>query len=291
MFSLIRLAILLLTRRWGLIVVGIACIVMGLFYGILSHTVAYQRVGPTQVLHYLRTDSSGDAYVELANSPTLYILHQSDFSPSLGGISFSDQSMVSVVYQTDSTTSIDETSSSGTVLKGDAYTIIEMTDSDGNVAYTTSTYNQNPSGYYQNNWGGGIALFLLGVVVAGLAMFWPKIQAKRGKGVATNMVAGTYVGYPNQPYPPTPNYPAYNQNMSYPVQPMSPVQPSDPYANPYSGSAQYPPVPNPQYPQNPQYQQYQPHQLGQQPQAYNPYSQHGQPDNSYAYPPYQQPQE
>lgn len=292
MFSLIRLAILLLSRRWGLIVVGAVCIIGGIFYGLLSHDVSYQRVGPTQVIHYLRVSDSSDAYVQLSNSPTLYIIHQNDFSPSLNNISFTDQSMVSIVYQTDTTTHIDVSSTSGAVLDGDAYTIIQMTDSDGNAVYTTSTYNQNPTGYYQNNWGAGIALFLLGAIIAGLAGFWPMIRARRSKGVATNMVAGTYMGYQNQPVQ---NYPNYNQNPQYPAQPLQPASPSDPYATPYAGPTVYPPVANsqypqyPQYPQSPQYQQYPQYPPLQPSQPQNPYSQHGQANNPY--PPYQQPQE
>lgn len=296
MFSLIRLAILLVTRRWGLIVIGVICLIGGLFYGVLSHTVTYQRTGPAHIAHYLAGSSSNDGYLQLDNGSTLYIVHQGDFSPSIDGLNtFKDGDTLSIVYRTDDTTSIDETSTIGTHLNGDAYTVVQIADSDTNAVYTTNTYNQNPTGFYQNNWGGGIALFLLGALIAGLAWFWPMIRAKRGKGVAMNAVAGTYMGYPNQPNQPAPNYPGYNQNMPYPVQPAPLL---DPYGNPYSGPAQYPPVPQPQYPpyaqnqpypQYSQYPQYTPMQPMQQPQQQNPYSQHGQPNNPY--PPYQQPQE
>ena len=291
MFSLIRLAILLVTRRWGLIVIGVVCLVGGLVLGVLSHTVSYQRTGPAHIAHYLADSSSNDGYLQLDNGSTLYIVHQNDFSPSIDGINtFKDGDTLSIVYRTDDTTSIDKTSTIGTHLNGDAYTVVQIADSDTSTVYATDTYNQNPTGFYQNNWGGGIALFLLGAAIAGLAWFWPTIRAKRGKGATTTAVAGTYPGYPNQPVQPTPYYPGYNQQTAYPT---PPVQPSDPYASAYGGPAPYPPVPQqpyPQYQQNqpyPQYPPYQPVQPVQQPQ--NPYSQHGQPNNPY--PPYQQPQE
>lgn len=287
MFSLIRLAIILVTRRWGLIVIGVVCIIGGLFYGVLSHSVSYQRTGPAHIAHYIADSSSNNGYLQLDNGSTLYIVPQNDFSPSINGINtFKDGSTLSIVYRTDDTTSIDVSSTIGTHLHGDAYTVVQIADSDTNAVYTTDTYNQNPTGFYQNNWGGGIALFLLGAIIAGLAFFWPRIQAKRGKGAATNVVAGTYIGHPNQP---NQNYPNYNQNPPYPVQP---ALSSDPYANSYGNPAQYPPVANPQYPQypqypqNPQYPQYQPMQPSQ---PQNPYSLHGQQNNPY--PPYQKPQE
>ncbi len=298
MFSLIRLAIILFTRRWGLIVIGAICIIGGLVFGVLSHNVTYQRTGPAHIAHYLADTSSNDGYLQLDNGSTLYIVHQGDFSPSIDGINtFKDGDTLSIVYRTDDTTSIDASSTIGTHLNGEAYNVVQIADSDTNSVYTTDTYNQNPTGYYQNNWGGGIALFLLGAIIAALAFFLPTIRAKRGKGVATNMTAATYMGYPNQP-----NYPGYNQNPQYPMQPMQPVQPvqsaqpSNPYGNPYGVPAQYPPVPQPQYPPYPQnqpypqpsqYPPYQPGQPVQQPQ--NTYSQHGQSNNPY--PPYQQPQE
>ncbi len=50
---LVRLALILVTRRWGLIVVGAILAVVGLIVGFTSHGVTYQRVPQGTIAHFL----------------------------------------------------------------------------------------------------------------------------------------------------------------------------------------------------------------------------------------------
>ena len=239
MFALVRLFLFLITRRWGLIILGAILALGGLFYGVSSHQVMYQTVAPGAPAHYLEDGST--AYLQMQNSETLYIVNENDFSPPLTGSVISNGGNISFVYRPDDTTSVDVTSTRGTHLQGDGYTVVQMTVYDANgqnpQIYTTSEYTQNPNGFYQNNWAGGIVIFLVGLVILGSVFFLPKTLGKKKKLASANGIPPAQMNVPNgmqgQAYP-------YQQPYQNPV-------PANPYAQPYQGPAQYP-----QYPQQPQ---------------------------------------
>jgi hypothetical protein len=81
----IRLLILLLTRRWGLIIVGTLLLIGGLVYGATSHQVAYQSVGKGTVAHFLSGDNQV-GYLEMDGNSALYVLNEGDFTPVIDGI-------------------------------------------------------------------------------------------------------------------------------------------------------------------------------------------------------------
>lgn len=248
---MIRLAILLLTRRWGLIIVGAALLIGGLIYGANSHSVAYKSVGQGTVAHFLAGDSTG--YLKMDNSSTLYVLNENDFTPTINGTNtFANGDTISFVYRTDGTTNIDETSTIGTHLSGPAYTIVELTvyANGGQKVYNTADYSQHPSGFYQNNWLVGGAIAFIGFIIVDLAFILPLILKKKKVQTAYSPVAMGMQGQgqPNpyqQPYqnPGQYNqydqYGQYNQDNAYPPQPpqQQGQYPPSPYNQPY-GQAQ-----------------------------------------------------
>lgn len=270
---MIRLAILLLTRRWGLIIIGAALLIGGLIYGTRSHPVTYQSVGQGTVAHFLAGDSIG--YLEMNGSSTLYVLNENDFTPTLNGINtFSDGDTISFVYRTDDTTDIDQTSTIGTHLSGPAYTVVELTTySDaGQKVYNTSDYSQHPSGTYQNNWLGGGTLAFVGLIIIALAFVLPSLL-KKNKAQLTPTApaynpANMGMNMQSQPHP-------YNQPQSYNQQPYQNPGQYEQYGQ-FTPNNPYSPQQGNQYPPNPYNQPYGQAQLSQSGQP----SQPGQPGQS-----------
>jgi hypothetical protein len=272
--ALIRLALILLTRRWGLIVIGVILALAGLITGASSHQVSYTKVTQGKLIHYLTEQSSGDAYMQLAGSPNFYIVHQNDFTPSLSlSVIQNDSDIVDFVYRPDQTTHFDiNAQNTGANYTGDAYTVESITFYDTNgqnpQTFTSPEFRQNPNGFYDNNWAAGIGLLLAGLVVFGLSFFWPQIVARRLR--AAGKVAPAAAIPPQYPQP-------YQGPAQYPANPQNPAQP--PYTQP--GAGQYAPYPGQQSPAYPAYP-------GQQPPAYpTPGQQPQYPPQPGQYPPTQ----
>jgi len=263
---LIRLLIFALSRWWGLIILGAIPVIFGIYYGVGSHQVTYRSVGQETVAHFLSGDTSSSdqtGYLQLENDPRLYVINESDFTPRLNGNSFGDSDVISFIYRPDSTTSIDvSATNTSTHLQGEAYTIEQITvagsNGQGPKVYTSSEYNQNPKGFYQNNWpiGGGLVVF--GLIIASLALVVPMLRGKKkaqpkqvyqqgGQQYLNQSQANAYgrpqqnpnqySQYPQQPY----RNPAQYQQPQYPQQPGQ-----------YNPPPQYPPQPGQQYWQYPQ---------------------------------------
>ncbi len=260
---LVRLALILVTRRWGLIVVGAILAVVGLIVGFTSHGVTYQRVPQGTIAHFLAGDDGTD-YLQMDGSSTLYILHEQDFTPAINGTkTFANGASISLIYSPDDTTGIDVTSTLGTHLVGKAFKVVQITSLDnGSKVYATSEYSQNPNGFYQNNWGIGAILLVIGLVTAGAALILPaafgvrKPQSQAGFSVAPSAVMGMQGTPPQanpyqQPYQNPAQYPQQQQYPQYP-QPGQPGYEPTQMANPYN-PGQPPSYPQgPQGPQNPQ---------------------------------------
>lgn len=219
--ALLRLIVFLVTTRLGLIIVGAVLVVVGVVYGVNSHEVKYQTVETGVIVHYLSGDvtQNANAYVLLADGPTLYIVPQTSFKPIIDGTNtFSDGDTISLVYRTDNPTSISETANNtGAKLEGSAYTVEKITlfSSTGRQVFVSDDYTQHPHAYYINNWPlGGLALGI-GAILAALAFFMPQLLKKRSQQAASGTVA---VAMPSA---------------------AAGAQFANPYAQPYQSPAQY----------------------------------------------------
>ncbi len=267
MFALTRLAILLLTRRWGLIVVGAVLVLAGLIVGANSHQVTYQTVNKGTIIHYLYGGGSddNDAYIELQDG-SLYFLNESDFTPTLNSDSIKSQ-VASIVYDSANTKSIDVSSSNtSTHLSGTGDQVVQLVSFDDGgqnpTTFTTSEYHQNPSGFYQNDWGWGGVLLVLGLLIGGAALLVPMLMP--------GLAAKAKQGSPGFSMSPPAN--AYQQPLNEQPGPYPSANPS----YPYPGAAQYPPQGG--YPPHPA-------QYGQPSQGPVAPTQYGQPPQAPAYPP------
>ncbi|MBV9228147.1 MAG: hypothetical protein JOZ18_02450, partial [Chloroflexi bacterium] len=217
--GLIRLAIYMLTRHVGRIIAGALLLVFGLIIGVTSHNVGYQHLtkgsGPFDV-HVL---DNGDIYIQDTASQTFYIVHEADFTPTVDTNTFpSKSSFTSLIYDNDSQ-SVDVKLTNGNQLSGTGYAVEQFafvdTNGQNEKSFSTSNYQQNPNGFYQNNWPGGgtvagagalllLLTFLMkrskapayaGVPAAGAAMMqnqWPGVQPPYAQ----------YPGIPPQGFPP-----------------------------------------------------------------------------------------
>jgi hypothetical protein len=255
----IRLLLFLLTRRWGLIVLGSLLALGGLGYGASSHQVAYQTLHQGGSFRFFAVEGGTD-YILL--NATYYVINENDVSPAFDGSAFgrnNNLTLGSLAYRTDSR-SIDVKLTDGTELQGTAYTVEQfvVTDTSGSnqQTYTTAEFTQNPSGFYENDWVGGMGLLVVGLTVAGLAFFIPRLRGKnktqRGLNTApAGMPMGTQpqVHPYQQPYQGPVPYPQYQpqsyQTPTHYSQPPYPVQPGQ--YNPVQWTPQYPQQPGQHY--------------------------------------------
>lgn len=261
---MIRLLLFLLTRRWGLIVLGSLLALGGLGYGASSHQVAYQTLHQGGSFRFFAVEGGTD-YILL--NATYYVINENDVSPAFDGSAFgrnNNLTLGSLAYRTDSR-SIDVKLTDGTELQGTAYTVEQfvVTDTSGSnqQTYTTAEFTQNPNGFYENDWVGGMGLLVVGLTVAGLAFFIPRLRGKnktqRGLNTAqAGMPMGTQpqVHPYQQPYQGPVPYPQYQpqsyQTPTHYSQPPYPVQP-DQY-NPVQWTPpSHQPAQYSQYPQQP----------------------------------------
>ncbi len=167
----------LVATRWGLATIGMLLIICGLLYGFDSHTITYKVMGQGNIEHYISAPGSRAGYLQMTGSPTLYLTHENDFAPIIDGTStLQDGAVISFVYQTDSTTPINETSDIGTHLEGDAYTVEQVTlfvTGSRPQVFTSSDYSAHPTGYKDNHWPIGLPLAGVGLLVVLAAIFGP----------------------------------------------------------------------------------------------------------------------
>jgi hypothetical protein len=262
MIGLIRLLIFMLTRRWGLIVLGVLLLIVGLVVGAGSHQVSYQTIDHGTFQRYSKDD--GTEYLQLENTSTFYIINDSDFSPTFNGDTVFQNSPSFILVAHKDSQSVDEQTTDGTQVSGNGYQVeaITVLNNNGQTAqqYTTSTYRQNPNGYYENDWPGGLLLAFVGLVLGSLAVVLPRLRSKgksaqpvaamgmQGQG---QMAANPYANPYQQPTPYQQPYPY--QQPAY--QQPTPYQQPNPYQQPYQGPAQYPNPYNPTQPANPYGQQ------------------------------------
>ncbi len=171
-------------QRWGLILLGILLIIVGLIYGAMPQKTSYQSITKAFIAHYL--SGRGIGYMQLEKSPTLYIVNEGEFLPAFSADYLNHGNvLISFLYRTDETTSIDANSDNKVHLVGPAYTLERITlyhqFGQQPVVFSTHEYFQNPNGYYQHNWMVGIALSILGIIFIGLGLFITIIRGKKKK--------------------------------------------------------------------------------------------------------------
>ena len=169
------------------LIFGIGCISVGIIVGNQSHQVVYQSVTNGNIAHYIIGDNGTD-YMQIAGSPTLYIVNEKDITPHFDASLLGNN--ISFLYQPDTTTKIDVSDVAGNHLAGRAYTILQITLPGNNQTYNTSKYTQHPNGYYSNHWWIGGGLILLGALIAIVALFSPI----RSLYIVGGTVGGTLVG-------------------------------------------------------------------------------------------------
>ena len=174
-------SLIIFIQRWGLILLGILLIIVGLMYGAIPQKTSYQSMTKAFIAHYL--SGRGIGYMQLEKSPTLYIVNEGEFLPAFSADYLNHGNvLISFLYRTDETTSIDASSDNNVHLVGAAYTIRRITlyhqFGQQPVVFSTHEYFQNPNGYYQHNWMVGIALSILGIIFIGLGLF---ITVRLGK--------------------------------------------------------------------------------------------------------------
>jgi hypothetical protein len=171
-------------RRWGLILLGILLIVVGLIYGAIPHKTPYQSITKAFITHYL--SGRGIGYMQLEKSPTLYIVNEGEFLPAFSADYLNHGNiLISFFYRTDETTSIDASSDNNVHLVGSAYPIerILLYHQYGQqpVVFSTHEYFQNPNGYYQHSWKAGIGLSILGLLFIGMGLYMIMRRGKKEK--------------------------------------------------------------------------------------------------------------
>ena len=169
-------------RRRGLILLGILLTISGLIYGAIPQKTPYQNITKAFIAHYL--SGRGIGYMQLEKSPTLYIVNEGEFLPAFSADYLNHGNvLISFLYRTDETTSIDASSDNHVHLVGQAYTVERITlyhqFGQPPEMFSTSEYFHNPNGYYQHYWKAGTALSLLGLICIGLGAILPVIRGRK----------------------------------------------------------------------------------------------------------------
>jgi len=148
------------------------------------------RHSPHQVIskaflgHYL--SGRGIGYMQLEKSPTLYIINEVEFLPAFSADYLNHGNvLISFLYRTDETTSINASSDNNVHLVGPAFPVVRITlyhqYGQQPIVFSTQQYLQNPNGYYQHNWIVGIAFSILGLILIGIGYFMTVVRGKKKK--------------------------------------------------------------------------------------------------------------
>lgn len=243
---MIRLAILLLSRRWGIMVIGAILVISGLIWGLESQQVTYQSYQQGSNYEIGAGTQSGNVYINAKGSSDYFAAFNGDFTPPIAQSNLDNWVAISFVARTDYS-GLNTSLNTGSTKVTEAHKIEKLVfyDQNGNIAasYTTTEYNANPNGFTQNNWLYSIWLILAGVVVFGLAfVLGKKPQTNASFSIGANGTQAYQQPYaqPNpygQPYPQSDPYgQAYQSPQQYPQGvPYPPQQPvyGQPVSNPY----------------------------------------------------------
>ncbi len=255
-----------------MIALGAVLLIAGIVYGLGSRHVQYNSVPQGSIAHYLSADGTG--YLQMEGNPSLYIVHQDNFTPKLA--SFADSDTISFVYDPAETTSVDVKSTLGTHLAGTAAKVVAITtlDGDGKKTYTTPEYASNPKGYDHNQLPLGIGLFIAGLLLIGGSFFLRKKRTSPSMTKTTTDSAPlSTTSVPMPAWQPQPNFGQMLPPNGQSLRPATPFQ--QPAQNTYpTQTGPFQQVPGQGYPtqtgpfgQMPSYPQQPQGQFGQVPQS------------------------
>ena len=171
-------------QRWGLTLLGIVLIMCGLIYSAIPQTTPYQEISKAFLVHYL--SGRGIGYMQLEKSSSLYIVNEGDYIPAFSADYLNHGNvLISFLYRSDETTSIDVSSDNHVHLGGQAFPVVRITlyhqYGQQPVVFSTQQYLQNPNGYYRHNWIVGIAFSILGLILIGIGYFMTVVRGKKKK--------------------------------------------------------------------------------------------------------------
>lgn len=177
-------SLIILMQRRGLILLGILLIIFGLIYGAIPHKTSYQNNPKAFIAHYL--SGRGIGYMQLEKSPTLYIVNEGEFLPAFSADYLNHGNvLISFLYRTDETTSIDASSDNNVHMVGQAFPVVQVTlyhqFGQQPIVFSTRQYFQNPDGFYLHNWIVGIAISILGLILIGIGYFMTVVRGKKKK--------------------------------------------------------------------------------------------------------------
>jgi len=240
----VGLIIMLLRRRWGIVIIGAILVVAGLVWGLASQQIAFTSFvkGGIQDQYNVYSGNLGNTYITIKGSSNTYIAQVGDIQPAIDQTALNNAASLSFVASSQ-TADVQATLEGNTVTSEYIIEKITFYDNNGTAVSTSTTadYNAHPNGFTQDNWSKSIWLILVGILMAGAALIYPLISKKPQPSASFNIgVGGVQQPYaqPQQPY-------------AQPYQPQQPyAQPPqanpNPYAQSYQGTEQYPQ--NPPYP-------------------------------------------
>lgn len=264
---MVRLAILLLSRRWGLIVVGALLVIGGLIWGLSSHNISYQSHPQSSNYHIGTGTTSGNVYINANGSDEYFAAFNGDFSPAISSSDLDKTDSVSFIARTDTSTLDPALNANGTTIN-DAHKIEKLVlyDQNGSIinTYTSSEYTANPNGLSENNWPLASLLLVIGLILGGAAFVYPMLAKKPQTNAGFNIGANPIQPYPQsyeqpqqpyaQPYQQPPQQPYSQQPYGQPNPQQQPYGQPNPYGQSYQNPQQYPPA-TPYPPQQPPYGQ------------------------------------
>ncbi len=229
---MVRLAFLLLSRRWGLLLVGVALVIGGLIWGFSgSHQVSYENASNAHY-HIVRT-TEDNIYFYTDNTTDYFIARDGDFNPAISDSAINASQTFDFTARTD-TISVDADLNGTTISEAHVIEKLVLYDSNNQVAetYKTAEYLAHPTSFYESSWPEAIWLVILGALLFLVVLLLPLFVKKPQPATSFTIgEQGPTPGQPGQyqPYPPQPGQPGQYQ----PYPPQGATYPQPPQNNPY----------------------------------------------------------
>ena len=126
--------------------------------------------------------------MQLEKGSVLYIVNEGDYLPAFRANYLNHGNvLISFLYRSDETTSIDVSSDNHVHLVGQAYPVVRITlyhqYGDQPEVFSSHEYVQNPNGYSTHDWMIGIELSILGIIFIGLGYFRTVFRKRKKKQI------------------------------------------------------------------------------------------------------------